>query len=97
MYARLIITPILPIGMLLTWISYQKILFFFCAANELFFLAMYLLSFPQFSSEIHSWPWIVAMVTFPICAAKQWINVVQMVKAAVSLAEGDLEQRRKSS
>ncbi|KAG0644188.1 CDP-alcohol phosphatidyltransferase-domain-containing protein [Tuber brumale] len=76
--------------------SNNKILFVFCAANELFFLAMYLLSFPQFSSEIHSWPWVVAIATFPICAAKQWINVVQMVKAAVSLAEGDTEQRRKA-
>jgi len=56
---------------------------------------MYLLSFPQFSivGNSWSWPWIVAAVTFPICAAKQWINVVQMVKAAGSLAEGDLELR----
>lgn len=55
---------------------------------------MYLLSFPEFAA-IHSWPWVVATVTFPICAAKQIVNVVQLVKAAVSLAEGDLEARRK--
>ncbi|KAL0635242.1 phosphatidylinositol synthase 1 (CDP-alcohol phosphatidyltransferase1) [Maublancomyces gigas] len=74
--------------------SNNKVLFIFCAANEVFFLAMYLLSFPEFAA-VHSWPWVVATVTFPICAAKQIVNVVQLVKAAVSLAEGDLEARRK--
>ncbi|KAH8149103.1 uncharacterized protein LAJ45_06642 [Morchella importuna] len=76
--------------------SNNKVLFTFCAANEVFFLAMYLLSFPQFQGEV-SWPWVVAAITFPVCAAKQWINVVQMVKAAVSLSEGDLEMRAKAS
>lgn len=74
--------------------SNNKVLFVFCAANEVFFLAMYLLSFPQFMT-IHSWPWVVAAITFPVCAAKQIVNVVQLVKAAVSLAEGDLEARNK--
>lgn len=74
--------------------SNNKVLFIFCAANEVFFLAMYLISFPQFMS-IHSWPWVVAAITFPVCAAKQIVNVVQLVKAAVSLAEGDLEARNK--
>ncbi|KAH0610526.1 uncharacterized protein LAJ45_03357 [Morchella importuna] len=74
--------------------SNNKVLFIFCAANEVFFLAMYLLSFPQFMT-IHSWPWVVAAITFPVCAAKQIVNVVQLVKAAVSLAEGDLEARNK--
>ena len=73
----------------------QKVLFTFCAANEIFFLAIYLLSFPDFAQN-HTWPWIVAAATFPICAAKQWINVVQMVKAAITLAEGDVEMRRKA-
>lgn len=58
-------------------------------------MAMYLLSFPEFAA-IHSWPWVVATVTFPICAAKQIVNVVQLVKAAVSLAEGDLEARKRN-
>jgi len=73
--------------------SNNKVLFGFCAANEIFFLAIYLLSFPDFAAT-HDWPWVVAWVSFPICAAKQWINVVQMVKAAVTLAEGDVERRR---
>ncbi|KAL7269171.1 phosphatidylinositol synthase 1 (CDP-alcohol phosphatidyltransferase1) [Rhizina undulata] len=76
--------------------SNNKVLFTFCAANEIFFLAMYLLSFPALA-ETHSWPWVVAAVTFPVCAAKQWINVVQMVKAAMSLAEGDVLARRKAA
>lgn len=74
----------------------QKVLFTFCAANEIFFLALYLLSFPDFANG-HNWPWVVAAATFPICAAKQWINVVQMVKAAITLAEGDVEARRKAA
>lgn len=57
---------------------------------------MYLLSFPQFQ-ETGSWPWVVAAITFPVCAAKQWINVVQMVKAAVSLGEGDVENRARAA
>jgi CDP-diacylglycerol--inositol 3-phosphatidyltransferase len=73
----------------------QKVLFTFCAANEIFFLALYLLSFPDFAQN-HSWPWVVAIATLPVCFAKQWINVVQMVKAAVSLAEADIETRKKA-
>lgn len=75
--------------------SNNKVLFTFCACNELFFLAIYLLSFPDFAQN-HNWPWVVAAVTLPICAAKQWINVVQMVKAAITLAEGDVEMRRRA-
>jgi len=75
--------------------SNNKVLFTFCAANEIFFLALYLLSFPDFAQN-HSWPWVVAIVTLPVCFAKQWINVVQMVKAAVSLAEADIETRKKA-
>ena len=74
----------------------KKVLFTFCAANEIFFLALYLLSFPDFAQDLYSWPWFVAVITAPICFAKQWINVVQMVKAAVTLAEGDVELRRKA-
>lgn len=46
---------------------------------------------------MHTWPWVVAMITGPICFAKQWINVVQMGKAAVALAESDVEQRKKTA
>lgn len=58
-------------------------------------MAIYLISFPQYATYL-SWPWLVAGITFPICAAKQWINVVQMAKAAVTLAESDLEMRKQA-
>lgn len=71
----------------------QKVLFLFCACNELFFLSAYLLAFPRLRDQW--WPWIAAVLTAPLCFGKQVISVVQMVKAAHVLAEGDLEARRK--
>ena len=95
------------------------VLFLFCACNELFFVSIYLLSFPpppnspprlgmsppktQRSRANRgvgyirgiplSYPYLLAFVTFPICAAKNWINVIQMVNAAHALAEVDKEDR----
>ncbi|KAL2020762.1 hypothetical protein VTK56DRAFT_7960 [Thermocarpiscus australiensis] len=40
------------------------------------------------------WPWVLAGVSFPVMAAKQAINVVQLVKASKWLAEGDVRARR---
>lgn len=40
------------------------------------------------------WPWVLAGVSFPIMAAKQILNVIQLVKASRWLAEGDTEARR---
>ena len=39
-------------------------------------------------------PWILAIVSAPIRLGKQWINIVQLVKASNWLAEGDLAERR---
>jgi len=39
-------------------------------------------------------PWIIAGISLPVMAIKQWINVVQLVKASRWLAEGDVEMRR---
>lgn len=116
----------------------QTVLFAFCAFNELFFIALYLLSFsspilspsllpvnnssgssaqpgsPSNPSSIlfaspgsawamelarankmdSFWPWVIAGVSFPVMAGKQFLNVVQLVKASRWLAEGDLEIRR---
>ncbi len=111
----------------------------FCVFNEVFFIALYLLSFssptlspsllqplasaPQSAqpgSPAHLklssvfpnpysagalelarankmdsfWPWVIAGVSFPIMAGKQFINVLQLVKASRWLAVGDLEMRR---
>ena len=40
-------------------------------------------------------PWILAAVSFPVMAGKQFINVVQLVKASRWLAEGDRAERKK--
>lgn len=40
-------------------------------------------------------PWILAAISFPVMAGKQFINVVQLVKASKWLAEGDREERRR--
>lgn len=41
------------------------------------------------------WPWVITGIAAPVMAGKQFINVVQMVKASKWLAEGDIERRRK--
>ncbi|BFZ63266.1 phosphatidylinositol synthase 1 (CDP-alcohol phosphatidyltransferase1) [Saitoella coloradoensis] len=78
------------------------VLFAFCACNELFFVALYLLSFPPRSPPRLgylmgmplSYPYVLAALTFPICAAKQIINCVQMANAARALVDVDLQDRK---
>lgn len=78
-----------------------SVLFGICAANELFFVALYLWSFdfayenPWFTVNGQPVTWVVCMgaVTAPWCALKQVINVIQMYQAAVSLAERDVEEK----
>ena len=122
----------------LTFMAKQNVLFTVCALNELFFIALYLLSFSsptlspsllptdkspgsssQPGSPLHpastlfaapgsawamelarankmdsTWPWIFAAISSPVMAAKQILNVVQLVKASKWLAEGDNKTRR---
>ena len=40
-------------------------------------------------------PWILAAVSGPGMLVKQYINIIQMVRACQWLAEGDLEEREK--
>lgn len=40
------------------------------------------------------WPWVITIVSAPVMALKQGINVVQLVKASRWLAEGDVQTRR---
>ncbi|KAK8210950.1 CDP-alcohol phosphatidyltransferase-domain-containing protein [Phyllosticta capitalensis] len=118
--------------------SNNKVLFIFCALNELFFIALYLLSFssplltPSLLKQVETqtvdpsmpaapkpsmlftspWsagamelarankmdstvPWILAAISFPVMAGKQFINVVQLVKASKWLAEGDRAERQR--
>jgi hypothetical protein len=44
-----------------------------------------------------SYPYLLAFITFPICALKNWINVIQMINAAKALSEVDREDRRKEA
>lgn len=39
-------------------------------------------------------PWIIAGVSAPVMALKQFLNVLQLVKASKWLAEGDIRARR---
>jgi len=39
-------------------------------------------------------PWAIAGISLPVMLLKQFINVVQLIKACRWLAEGDLEMRR---
>ena len=39
-------------------------------------------------------PWAITAVSFPVMAFKQFVNVVQLIKASSWLAEGDRAQRR---
>ncbi|KAF4550782.1 CDP-diacylglycerol--inositol 3-phosphatidyltransferase-like protein [Elsinoe fawcettii] len=114
----------------------RTVLFVCCAANELFFIALYLLCFssplvspsllqpspgtlqpgspaaPKPSLLASPWsaaamemarankmdstvPWILCIISFPIMAFKQWVNVIQIVKASKWLEEGDLADRAK--
>ena len=129
----------LPVQMLMIQ---QIVLFWFCALNELFFIALYLLSFssPRLSPTLLStgintatsaqsglpaqpkssalflnpWsagalemarankmdsriPWALAIASSPVMAAKQFINVIQLIEASRWLAEGDLATRRRKS
>ena len=42
------------------------------------------------------WPWVLAGISAPIMAGKQFINVIQLVKASRWLAEGDIRMRREA-
>jgi hypothetical protein len=44
-----------------------------------------------------SYPYLLAFITFPICAFKNWINVIQMINAAKALAEVDKDERENAS
>ncbi|CAG8571955.1 10495_t:CDS:2 [Dentiscutata erythropus] len=83
--------------MLRVYYSDNRVLFAVCAFNELFFVALYLLSF-EGQSTFPQWSifplYILALFSFPICAGKQVINIIQLVGASQSLAKVDIEDRQ---
>jgi CDP-diacylglycerol--inositol 3-phosphatidyltransferase len=40
-------------------------------------------------------PWVLTIISAPVMLGKQWINVIQLVKASKWLAEGDLLERKR--
>lgn len=79
--------------------SNTKVLFTVCAANELFFVGLYLCSFPlrsppylgYFKGFPLSYATIITVGTFPLWALKQFLNLVQMQQAALTLARSDAQ------
>ncbi|GMM51363.1 CDP-diacylglycerol--inositol 3-phosphatidyltransferase [Starmerella bacillaris] len=75
----------------------NKVLFIVCAANELFYVGLYLYSFPlktpptlgYVNSVPLSFAVILTVTTFPLWLLKQFLNIVQMRQAGLTLAYGD--------
>ncbi|KAL4068036.1 CDP-diacylglycerol-inositol 3-phosphatidyltransferase [Scleroderma citrinum] len=93
------------------WYYYNdsRTLFFMCAGNELFFVALYLMKWiqtpiseslpPSIASLLpallltFTWPELMAALSFWVCLAKNIINVVQLWKASKILVGVDLAER----
>lgn len=77
----------------------NNVLFIVCAANELFFVGLYLCSFPLRSAPQLGYLFglplsfgvLMCAFTFPLWFFKQAVNVIQMIQAAVTLANSDVE------
>ena len=85
----------------------QRTLFVVCAGNELFYISLYLMKWvhtPLSESFGITAPWIAAatwaevlmVVSAPICALKNWLNLVQLWKASKILVGVDLAERAKA-
>lgn len=79
-----------------------------CAGNEMFFVSLYLMKwmhapisgslpleiYPSFAYlTSFTWPQALALVSFPVCLAKNIINLVQLWKASKILVGVDLAER----
>lgn len=79
----------------------KPVLFLMCTGNELFFSMLYLIHFtpgPMVTIAGRSvGMWVaLAWLTFPICAIKQFINLVHLVTACINTARLDLADRAKA-
>lgn len=82
------------------------ILFLVCAANELFFVALYLMKWvhtplsaslglaPTYWTSF-TWAEAMAIICLPICTLKNFVNLVQLWKASKILVGVDLAERAK--
>ncbi|XP_065187320.1 CDP-diacylglycerol--inositol 3-phosphatidyltransferase-like [Sycon ciliatum] len=81
----------------------RYVLFFFCAANELCFAALYFMYFspgPLFVFvpwDVEPWGmWkLLFAASLPFCAMKQLISVIQMIVAAKNIGVIDVAERAK--
>ncbi|OCH95006.1 CDP-diacylglycerol-inositol 3-phosphatidyltransferase [Obba rivulosa] len=91
------------------WLYYNDstTLFLMCAGNELFFVALYLMKWVHtplataLGLDIHlpwdiTWPAAMALLCLPVCACKNFINIVQLWKASKILVGVDLAERAKT-
>ncbi|KAJ7273651.1 CDP-alcohol phosphatidyltransferase-domain-containing protein [Mycena haematopus] len=93
------------VSRILRWYYTDKItLFVVCAANELFFVSLYLMKWtasPVGFLESVSWAsgltyaQLFALCTFPWCSLKNVINIVQLWKASKILVGVDIAERKK--
>ena len=74
----------------------QRVLFLFCAGNELFFVGLYLLKWNSAAWDTWTWPLILTCISAPLCFIKNFFNVVQLWKASKVLVGLDLAERAKS-
>ncbi|KAE8344597.1 hypothetical protein BDV24DRAFT_148852 [Aspergillus arachidicola] len=75
--------------------SNTYVLFTVCALNELFFIALYLLSFSSPTLIDSAVPWALLSTSAVFMLFKQYVNIVQLVEASKWLVQGDVEIRRK--
>lgn len=68
----------------------NKVLFTLCASQEIFLMSLYLLSFDNYYII-----WIIAGVSFPGFALKQFMSLVQMFAAAKEVLRIDIEEKKK--
>ncbi|KAG0006610.1 CDP-diacylglycerol-inositol 3-phosphatidyltransferase, partial [Entomortierella chlamydospora] len=76
--------------------SNNNVLFGVCFADQLFFVILYLFAFEFQKSDIGIVLYPLAILTGPICFGKQVINCIQFANASKSLAQLDIEERRKA-
>ena len=88
--------------------DHQKILFLFCAGNELFYVALYLLKWDnppaaiidillfRQSWTLLTWAQMLFVISAPFCFVKNVINLVQLWKASKILVGVDLAERQRA-
>ncbi|KAJ1959714.1 phosphatidylinositol synthase 1 (CDP-alcohol phosphatidyltransferase1) [Dispira parvispora] len=72
----------------------NNVLFLFCFANEAFFMLLYLY---HSATSYQGLVYALMLLTFPICAGKQVINVIQLVGSSKQLAALDVKERGRAN